>query len=274
MPDYHKILNVAKAATLIEIRNAYRNLALQFHPDLNKQTEAVDRFRTITEAYNKLCLEKSKIEVKQKKYGAFTGRIVDGNEFFVSEQNQWHQKYNKISTIVSDTKSTDLHELGFNHSNFIVDQIYKTLQVYKRIQGNLLMAPEFFIPYQDIRFSRDAWGLKLGLVVQNIRNHEYMYEYKEQLTSLGIQYPYTPSDIITAFTLYKSQHNDLLVPRDYTIPYNSTIYPKKLWALRLGKVVDGVRHRNMYSECRDAFLKLGFVFGESEEVDANLKECD
>ena len=35
LPDYYAILNVSSTATLVEIRKAYRTLALQHHPDKN-----------------------------------------------------------------------------------------------------------------------------------------------------------------------------------------------------------------------------------------------
>src|SRR6202165_1506144 len=53
--DYYKILGVDKKATEKEIRQAYRKLARQHHPDVNpgdKQAEA--KFKEINEAYQVL----------------------------------------------------------------------------------------------------------------------------------------------------------------------------------------------------------------------------
>ncbi len=52
--DYYEILNVTKNTSADEIKKAYRNLALQFHPDrvaADKKKEAEERFKEISEAY-------------------------------------------------------------------------------------------------------------------------------------------------------------------------------------------------------------------------------
>ncbi len=49
--DYYEILGVKKTASHDEIKSAYRDLALKFHPDKNKSTEAEEKFKEINEAY-------------------------------------------------------------------------------------------------------------------------------------------------------------------------------------------------------------------------------
>lgn len=49
--DYYEVLGVQKGAAKDQIKDAYRKLALQFHPDRNKSPEAEARFKEISEAY-------------------------------------------------------------------------------------------------------------------------------------------------------------------------------------------------------------------------------
>src|SRR5256885_3322256 len=52
--DYYGLLGVARNASEEQIRSAYRKLARQFHPDMNKDTGASEKFKQITEAYEVL----------------------------------------------------------------------------------------------------------------------------------------------------------------------------------------------------------------------------
>jgi molecular chaperone DnaJ len=53
--DYYKVLDVARTATEVEIKKAYRRLAMKFHPDRNPNDhEAEDKFKECKEAYEVL----------------------------------------------------------------------------------------------------------------------------------------------------------------------------------------------------------------------------
>jgi curved DNA-binding protein len=52
--DFYEVLDVPRTATQDEIQKAYRKLARQHHPDVNKDPGAEDRFKEISEAYDVL----------------------------------------------------------------------------------------------------------------------------------------------------------------------------------------------------------------------------
>lgn len=49
--DYYEILGVSKGASETEIKSAFRKLAKQYHPDINKEADAADKFKEAQEAY-------------------------------------------------------------------------------------------------------------------------------------------------------------------------------------------------------------------------------
>ena len=52
--DYYEVLGIDKDASKEEIKKAYRKLARKYHPDVNKETDAEDKFKEVKEAYEVL----------------------------------------------------------------------------------------------------------------------------------------------------------------------------------------------------------------------------
>jgi molecular chaperone DnaJ len=72
--DYYEILGVTKNATPIEIKKAYRKMAIKYHPDKNPgDKEAEEKFKLAAEAYEVLSDENKKARYDQYGHAAFDG---------------------------------------------------------------------------------------------------------------------------------------------------------------------------------------------------------
>lgn len=100
--DYYEILGVPKNASKEEIKNVYRRLALQYHPDRNKSTGAEERFKEISEAYAVLSDDE-----KRKRYDTY-GHLGAEEVFRGSEAN-----FDEI-----------FRDMGFGGFRDIFDQIF------------------------------------------------------------------------------------------------------------------------------------------------------
>jgi len=79
--DYYEVLSVSRNASKDEIKSAYRKLALKYHPDRNKSSEAEEKFKEISEAYAVLSDQE-----KRKRYDTY-GHVGTEEVFRGSEDN-------------------------------------------------------------------------------------------------------------------------------------------------------------------------------------------
>lgn len=71
--DYYEVLGVSKTASEEEIKRAFRKLAKQYHPDVNKSADAEAKFKEIGEAYAILSDPQKRQQYDQFGHAAFDG---------------------------------------------------------------------------------------------------------------------------------------------------------------------------------------------------------
>ena len=81
--DLYETLGIAKGASDEDIRKAYRRLAMTYHPDRNKNADAADRFKEVSEAYQVLSDPQKRAQYDRFGHsgvGAGAGRGFDGSD--------------------------------------------------------------------------------------------------------------------------------------------------------------------------------------------------
>ncbi len=79
----YETLGVSTSASEAEIKKAYRKLARQYHPDVNKEPEAEEKFKEINAAYEVLSDKE-----KRAKYDQFGDSMFGGQNFHDFAQGQ------------------------------------------------------------------------------------------------------------------------------------------------------------------------------------------
>ncbi len=72
--DYYEVLGLSKGASEDEIKKAYRKMAKKYHPDINKEPDAEEKFKEVNEAYEVLSDPQ-----KKANYDRFGHAGVDSN---------------------------------------------------------------------------------------------------------------------------------------------------------------------------------------------------
>lgn len=79
--DYYEVLGVQKGSSKDEIKDAYRKLAMQFHPDRNKDLGAEEKFKEISEAYAVLSDDQKRQTYDQLGHSGFDQRYTSEDIF-------------------------------------------------------------------------------------------------------------------------------------------------------------------------------------------------
>lgn len=122
--DYYAILGVGDGATLEEIKKAYRQLALKYHPDRNPgDSHAEERFKEISEAYGVLADAE-----KRRRYDfAFRTPYEHGTrpDFSYSREEIFRDIFNNpMASDIFSELGREFGRMGFRFDERFFDQLF------------------------------------------------------------------------------------------------------------------------------------------------------
>lgn len=111
----YETLEVSQDASSEEIKRAYRKLARKYHPDINKEKGAEEKFKEINAAYEVLSDEK-----KRKQYDQFGDAMFGGQNFhdFARNQGGMGDLSDILSKIFGQKGGFNQSAGGFNFGGF------------------------------------------------------------------------------------------------------------------------------------------------------------
>ena len=134
--DYYKILGISKNSAQEEIKKAYRNMAMKWHPDKNKNNDkviATQKFKDVSEAYQVLSNVK-----KRENYDALMSQGKQDNYFFYSKDP--YEIFNEFFSIFNDVQNTFINLDKIFH----MQSSYMTFHIIDLHHDNLFNNHNFF----------------------------------------------------------------------------------------------------------------------------------
>ncbi|EQC37712.1 hypothetical protein SDRG_04739 [Saprolegnia diclina VS20] len=187
----------------------------------------------------------------------------------------WHMKLGmKVAYLraraekLPPAKRAQLDDLGFLWCGAVEwDLLRQALVTYKALHGHTRMPANFTIPASDAQWAPELWHLPLGEEVHALQTSTTLSSDQvaelEALGVLGILQPKTidwPTKL-AALTIYHGLHGHANVPHRFKVPDRSALWPQRFWQLKLGAVVQGLRHSPPPSADKmDALANLGFAW--------------
>ena len=170
------------------------------------------------------------------------------------------------------TSGKQTGSVGDNSERF--DLVYRGLETYKAVKGDLDVPLTFKVPKGDPLWSEDLWAFRLGAEVQGLREKNELVHRQpvreEKLNRLGFVWEETGRALFSkkrfemvyqALLTYKELKGDLLVPQAFIVPGEEP-WPEFTWGLKLGARVNAIRSQGTLvansPERRDMLDQIGF----------------
>ena len=128
MSNYYEILEVESNSTQDEIKAAYRKLARKYHPDINKETGAIEKFKMITVAYETLSNPK-----EREKYNILKGIFKTQESQVKTSSAKAQEEYKQQNSSQNESPKNKQDKKVKKRNNSFLKSIIYYIKKFKRI---------------------------------------------------------------------------------------------------------------------------------------------
>jgi hypothetical protein len=219
------------------------------------------------------------MQIAMKTYMKLNSNLRVKTNFIVpDEDNSWPMETwgFKLGAVINKLKrSKNFDEVKLNLLNSGInlqtpgkvtfDLVKEALLQYREINGDMFVPFRFIVPDKSEKWASNTWGMELGDVVRKIRCGEFLKDKREELGAIGFVFEsqkvgYSYEFVKSALTIYKEVYNYMLIPKDFCIPENSTLWPEEFWGMELGLTASDIKNRGYFTEKKQELISMGFEF--------------
>lgn len=188
---------------------------------------------------------------------------------------------NKNSGSLADKDRDRLAEIGFVWSANLkkFELTLQGLVRYRELFGDVSIPIKYTVPVDDINWSRELWGLKLGHRYRDIIGRKENEKKRALLNTLDISCDKlrhrSGCRVELAVQTYKflyhhadndsEQHKILRIPRQFVVPSADPQWPMELWGMKLGHRVNNAKNNNRFRAFHDKFRELGIDIAVTDD---------
>lgn len=269
-------LGVDKNASSDEIKKAYRRLARKYHPDINKESDAEEKFKEINAAYEILSDEKKKAQ-----YDKFGDNMFGGQNFHDFARGQNAGDFEEIlRNIFSGGFGSGFNSGGFNFNTNFGGFSVPDLDIQARL--NIPFEVAIVGGKQSITHQNKTFDIKIPAGIKNAE--------KLRVKGKGKSYQNQVGDLFLVVEIgksseYERKEDDLY--KDIDIPLKTALFGGKVNVKTLYKDltlkipqnskqnqklrVKGLGVVNRKNDIKgDLYLKINIKLPNIDELDEDL----